>query len=193
MNPEPSAVPYAPQLHPEHQPAWPVPTGPPQPIHKGSAAPVLIVLLSIVLVGCLSAVAYFALRGGDSGNHIPVGGIGFDGSFGFTVTHVEYDDDSIIDGRVAQGRYCLVSLTIENIGDRPHTFSPDVQKAHRSDGSTDAADTAIGFQSETSSTSLNPHTKIAGTLVFDIPRSAKLVDIELHDSAFSRGVYVDVA
>ena len=34
---------------------------------------------------------------------------------------------------------------------------------------------------------------MTGVLVFDIPKEGKIVGLELHDSAFSGGVLVDVA
>ncbi|MFF4419727.1 DUF4352 domain-containing protein [Streptomyces sp. NPDC001549] len=67
----------------------------------------------------------------------------------------------------------------KNIGDKARTFDGADQKLFDRNGSKYSADTAAGLH-------------LDGIVVFDIPRGADPVRIELHDSLFSGGTTVDL-
>jgi hypothetical protein len=94
----------------------------------------------------------------------------------------------------AQGVFCLVDVTVRNIGNKAQMFNGSSQKAYNGDGTEFSHDdTAALYASkgnETFLNDINPGNKVAGTLVFDVPKGTKLSTVELHDSPFSGGVTV---
>ncbi|MCH7232871.1 DUF4352 domain-containing protein [Glycomyces sp. L485] len=123
---------------------------------------------------------------------------GRDGQFEFTVDSMECGDTEIGEEpltETAQGQFCMVTLTVENVGDEPRTLSVLDQKAFDDQDHEYAADeslTGAVENPETWFTEINPGNSVTGTLVFDVPKDTELVRLELHDSAFSDGVEVAV-
>lgn len=122
-----------------------------------------------------------------------------DGKFQFTVTKVktgiaQVGDDTF--GQKAQGQFVFVYLKVKNIGDEPQTLFGDNQTLYIG-GKKYSADTEAGIYLEESKSfieEINPGNSIDGIVVFDVPKSATSLDkIELHDSAFSGGVEVDLS
>lgn len=122
-----------------------------------------------------------------------------DGKFEFTVTKVECGKAELGTGstaKKAQGQYCLVTMTVKNIGDEARTFDAGSQKAHGAGeikyeadgGATIWLDDANSFLVD-----INPGNSVTGQVAFDIPKDAKILKLELHDSMFSGGVMVAVA
>lgn len=122
-----------------------------------------------------------------------------DGKFEFVVTAVECGKATVGGAylnKTAQGQFCVVSLSVTNIGDVAQTFFDANQKGYSSNGaeySTDSTAT-LYLEGDTSVwlTEINPGNGVEGQIVFDIPQGAALATLELHDSAFSGGVTVTV-
>lgn len=122
-----------------------------------------------------------------------------DGKFSFTVTNVECGIDSVgndVLGAEAQGQFCIISLTIENVGNEPQTMFADNQKLFDAKGREFSPDTSSMIYMEGGSdawlSEINPGNTLTGELLFDVPKDASLDYIELHDSAFSDGVEVSL-
>ncbi|NHN57110.1 DUF4352 domain-containing protein [Calidifontibacter sp. DB0510] len=119
-----------------------------------------------------------------------------DGKFEFTVTKVRTGVASVGDssfGTKAQGQFVLITVTVKNIGDVPQSMFDSNQKVTDNQGrqfapSSEAAiymgDDNIIFKE------INPGNQLTGVLVYDMPKGAVPVSIELHDSAFSGGTKV---
>lgn len=97
----------------------------------------------------------------------------------------------------AQGQFCVLDLTVKNIGEKPQLFSASSQKAFS--GSTEyssSSQAAIAYASgkglDTGNwfKDINPGNKMTTVVVFDIPTDKKLDKLQLHDSPFSGGVSV---
>jgi hypothetical protein len=123
-----------------------------------------------------------------------------DGKFEFVVSSVECGKPSIGEGflaRTAQGQYCLVSLSVKNIGNKPQMFIDANQKGFALSGAQYAPDSAatlaIGGEQSTWLNNINPGNSISGQIAFDLPAGAKLTKLELHDSILSGGVTVTVS
>lgn len=123
-----------------------------------------------------------------------------DGKFEFVVRSVQCGVDQIgpdyADER-AQGQFCLVSLTVKNIGDRPQTMSDGAQKGYGSNGSQYGTNSAAGLYANGANnqvwlTEINPGNEVTGTIVYDLPHGVELAQLELHDSLTSAGVKVDL-
>ena len=94
----------------------------------------------------------------------------------------------------AQGQFCLVKVTVKNIGDEAQLFDSSSQKAFNSAHQEYSADGGAAIYAnsgnETFLNQINPGNSVNGTLVFDIPVGQKLAQLEFHDSPFSGGVTV---
>lgn len=148
--------------------------------------------------------------GGTGGGNLPAGvaaqpepGIGEpvrDGKFEFTVQEVQCGVQSVGSSglaKTAQGRYCLVTLQVKNIGDKPQTMFDSNQKGFGSNNAQYSTDSEAGLYANSDNsqvwiTEINPGNQVTGVLVFDMPQDVELVRLELHDSAFSGGVNVTV-
>jgi hypothetical protein len=120
-----------------------------------------------------------------------------DGKFEFTVTKLDCSKSKVGSeylNKKAQGKFCQVSLTIKNIGDEAQTFDGSSQKAMDAKGTEFSNDgSAEMYANQDNSTFLNeinPGNQAKGKLLFDVPKSTTLTDLELHDSPFSGGVTV---
>jgi len=100
-------------------------------------------------------------------------------------------------GKTAQGHFCVVDVTVKNIGDQPQTFHSSSQKSFNAAGQELAVDdTATIYANENSAAFLNeinPGNTTSAKLVWDVPKTAKLVRLKLHDSPFSGGVEVTLS
>jgi hypothetical protein len=97
--------------------------------------------------------------------------------------------------QTANGQFCLVSMTVKNIGDQSQPFVDQEQKALSPQGSEYTDDLAAGVAAKENNPlnqSINPGNQISTVLVYDIPKSAQINRLQLHDSAFSGGVQVTV-
>jgi len=123
-----------------------------------------------------------------------------DGKFEFTVTAVKCGiakiGDSVLN-KTAQGQFCEVTLTVKNIGKEQQTFDGSNQQAFDAAGTKYSNDgTAELYANSASQTfleAINPGNQVSGIVVFDVPKTTKLTRLELHDSAFSGGVSVDIS
>lgn len=121
-----------------------------------------------------------------------------DGKFAFTVSTVECGVKEVGDEflkQKAQGQFCLVTMSVKNIGDESQIFDAGSQKGITSTGATvDADGTASLYANESADsflTEINPGNSLENVVVvFDIAKDQELTTLELHDSMFSDGVLV---
>ncbi|GAA0799327.1 DUF4352 domain-containing protein [Spirilliplanes yamanashiensis] len=123
-----------------------------------------------------------------------------DGKFEFTVTKVACGKTQVGNeflNQKAQGVYCLVDVTVKNIGKEAQMFSGAAQKAYDGAGtefSNDgAAEIYANEAAQTFLNDINPGNQVKGKLVFDVPKGTKLTELELHDSIWSGGVKVQLS
>jgi hypothetical protein len=119
-----------------------------------------------------------------------------DGKFQFTVKKMKCNVDTAVgqfSNRKAAGDYCILDITIVNIGNEPQTFFPSSQDGFIG-GTKYATDDEAGIiaakDSVTWMDSVNPGNTINVSLYYDVPSDKKLTKIELHDSPFSGGTTV---
>lgn len=123
-----------------------------------------------------------------------------DGKFEFVVKSVECGAKKVGSEFLeekAQGQFCLVEMTVTNIGDESQLFDAGSQKGTTDSGATvDADGTASLVIPENENSFLeeiNPGNSIDVVVVYDIAKDQKLTAVELHDSIFSGGVVVAVS
>ena len=121
-----------------------------------------------------------------------------DGKFEFTVASVECGKPSVGTNeyltKQAQGQFCLVNVTVKNIGSEAQTFDSSSQYLYDAANSKFSADGTASLyanpQGSTFLNQINPGNSVSGILVFDVPKDKTPVTAELHDSTFSGGVKV---
>jgi hypothetical protein len=124
-----------------------------------------------------------------------------DGQFAFTVDSFECGQDTLaadnefVDDAVAQGQFCILELTVENIGDEARSLSASDQYLYDSQERRFSADSSFEVMMVLETPiydQINPGNSTQGTVVFDVPADAEIEFAELHDSPFSGGVLVDL-
>ncbi|WP_018347724.1 DUF4352 domain-containing protein [Longispora albida] len=118
----------------------------------------------------------------------------------FTVTKVDCGVNRVGNeylNRMAQGQFCLVTLGIRNVGKDPLVFHGQFQLAHGPGGYRYAPDGTASVLASLDTaapgtTEINPGNGMETMIAFDIPRSATLSELELHESRYSPGVRVKV-
>ena len=121
-----------------------------------------------------------------------------DGKFEFTVASVECGKPSVGTNeyltKQAQGQFCLVNVSVKNIGSEAQTFDSSSQYLYDAANSKFSADGTASLyanpQGSTFLNQINPGNSVSGILVFDVPKDKTPVTAELHDSPFSGGVKV---
>jgi hypothetical protein len=120
-----------------------------------------------------------------------------DGKFEFVVARVDCSRSTV--GlehlkRTAAGKYCLISLSIRNIDDRPRLFLGRLQTVSDGAGTEFSNDELAGLlanrETQTFLRKIGPGSKASGKIVFDVPKGTTLTTMDLHDSYFSGGVRV---
>ena len=121
-----------------------------------------------------------------------------DGKFNFVVNGIDCNTTEIGDqyfGTTAQGTFCIVDLSISNIGNEPQSFFGDNAKLYNAEKQEFSADTEAAIYLEDSASlyeEINPGNTLNSKVVFDVPVGTTPTAIELHDSAFSGGVTVNL-
>lgn len=122
-----------------------------------------------------------------------------DGKFEFTAKAIECDKPSVGTNeyltKVAQGQYCLLSITVKNIGNEKQSLFSFNQKLLKDKFEYSADDTAtiyVAPQGNSWFSDINPGNSVEGTIVFDVPKDVTPTLAEFHDSAFSSGVTVSL-
>ncbi|MEV6524275.1 DUF4352 domain-containing protein [Longispora sp. NPDC051575] len=121
-----------------------------------------------------------------------------DGKFEFVVKKVECGVGEVGGeylNKRAQGQFCLVTLSVKNIGNKPQTMSDSNQKGFGANNARYSTDSSASLYANSDGdsvwyTEINPGNEVAGVIVFDIPKDGQLLSLELHDSLFSGGVKV---
>jgi hypothetical protein len=122
-----------------------------------------------------------------------------DGKFEFTVTKMECGKPELGSGiltKKAQGQYCLFTVAVKNIGNEARTFDAASQRAYGAGEVKYEADSEATIALDNANSFLvdiNPGNSVTGQVAFDIPKDAKIVKLELHDSLFSGGVTIRIA
>lgn len=125
-----------------------------------------------------------------------------DGKFEFTVNSISCGETTVGTNEYLQdkatGHFCRLNLAIKNIGDEAQSLFADNQKLIDDQGrqySYDSTATIYASPNDSGSTwfdQINPGNSVVGDILFDVPADASIVTAELHDSAFSGGVKVQL-
>lgn len=122
-----------------------------------------------------------------------------DGKFEFVVKGVECGVKKVGSEFLeekAQGQFCLVEMTVTNIGDEAQLFDAGTQKGTTDAGATVDADGSAALVIPENENSfleeINPGNTIDVVVVYDIAKDQELTAVVLYDSLFSGGVTVSL-
>jgi len=123
-----------------------------------------------------------------------------DGKFEFTITSFACGKTSVGTNpyltKEAQGQFCLLDVSVKNIGTEAQIFDSSSQYLFDTGGSKLSADGSASLyanpEGSTFLNQINPGSSVSGTVVFDVAKGITPVSAELHDSAFSGGVKVNL-
>jgi hypothetical protein len=120
-----------------------------------------------------------------------------DGQFTFVVKDFKCGIQSVgsdVLGAEAKGQYCRIELEVLNTGDEAQYFFDSNQYLFDSSGReySSASDANLWAGDSEWMDEINPGLGLSGAVYFDVPESFEVSHIELHDSAFSGGVSVEI-
>ncbi|HZM64070.1 MAG TPA: DUF4352 domain-containing protein [Candidatus Saccharimonadales bacterium] len=173
---------------------------------------VLTVVLAFVVIGVIAAAAgggksntptssNSATKSSDAASTAKLGQAARDGKFEFLVNSVKCGEVSIGSqylNKTAQGQFCRLNLTVKNIGNEAQSLDSRSQYLFNAAGQKYAADGTATLYAEPSGASstwyndVNPGNSVTGDIIFDVPKDQTPATAELHDSAFSGGVKVNL-
>jgi hypothetical protein len=97
-------------------------------------------------------------------------------------------------GQKARGQFCLVRISVQNVGVTRCRFDTTAQNAFDLAGNATSADGAAALYADDRNRvllqPLSPGRKVSGTLAFDVPEPAGLSAILLRGSALTPGVRI---
>ncbi|GAA4692207.1 DUF4352 domain-containing protein [Phytohabitans rumicis] len=135
----------------------------------------------------------------ERGDTVRMGTAGRDGEFEFTVVRLDCGVAQIGDSFVSQtavGQFCLAEMTVQNVGTKPATFTDTLQRAYGPDGVRFGADSAAGILANSDQqvflNEINPGNQVTAVVVYDIPPDSRILKLELHESASTPGLTVNV-
>lgn len=171
---------------------------------------VLSVIIGLVIIGVISSAAGGSKSGTNSSSSksstskaattAKIGQAANDGKFEFTVSSVQCGQASVGSNqyltKTAQGQYCLLNVSVKNIGDQAQSLLSSNQYLLNASGQKYSADDTATLYNAPNGTSwyndINPGNSVTGAIVFDVPKDQTPTTAELHDSAFSNGVKVNL-
>lgn len=204
----PVPPPYSPAQAPYGQPyplpaqqygALPPSLDPQQPRPKKKAAPWVTILaglgilVAVGVVGGMIVHLSAARRSVAMGTPVRVGG------FEVTVTSMDCSQSKLgvpTMGAETQGRFCVIGVTVLNVGTEPDTFFSDDQEAHDAGGVVYQHNSLAEIYTHgdnLGSADLTPGNRMTGQIVFDVPKSTTLTELWLHDGPLSADAPVALA
>src|SRR3954466_1418390 len=179
-----------------------------RPFYKKKRFILLAIIVIIVIIaiatksGGSSPSSSLASDGGSSSGGAKAAGLNQparDGRFQFTVTSVDCSQNTLGTDPVttqANGVFCVASITVANIGNQAQTLDATSQYGYDAQNHKYSTDTAAEIYLPNGGggpfNQLNPGSSVTGQIVYDVPAGTKLTKLELHDSAFSGGVDVNL-
>ena len=170
----------------------------------------LTVILALVVIGIVAGAAGGGSKTDTSGSGgsnksaskavvAKVGEAARDGKFEFVVKSVTCGKPNVgtsFTTKTAQGQYCLLDVSVKNIGSEAQSLFSGNQYLYNAAGQKYSADdTATYYAAPSGSTwydDINLGNSVEGVIVFDIPKDQAPASAELHDSSLSNGVKVNL-
>jgi hypothetical protein len=122
-----------------------------------------------------------------------------DGAFQFTADQVQCGVSAIgtpDDYQTPTGQFCVVTLTIKNVGTDPAIFADAIQKAYGPGGVWFGSDSEAAFYANPDPNiffnDINPGNKVQALVVYDIPTDDHILRLEVHENPTTRGAIIKI-
>ncbi len=122
-----------------------------------------------------------------------------DDTFAFTVNGFECGIKSVgtdMFGDEAQGQFCKLNITVENVGNEAQYMFADSQLLFDDQGREFSPDTSAMIYLEESSelwmSEINPGNSVTGEILYDVSKEFTPDHLELHATMFSGGIVVSI-
>jgi hypothetical protein len=199
----PAASPGMPPIAPT---SWPHPAPPPpsgRPKHLALILSIVAGVVMIGIVGAATATAFLVHRAYQHAQAQPTVGMDTpvrDGDFQFTADSVRCGIRQIgtpDDYQLPVGQFCVVTLSIMNVGKEPAIFADAIQRARGSGGVSFISDSEAGFYANQDPgvflNDINPGNKVQVLIVYDIPPTGRIQALEVHENPTTKGAIIKVS
>jgi uncharacterized protein DUF4352 len=122
-----------------------------------------------------------------------------DGAFQFTADGMQCGVHEIgppDDYQAPTGQFCVITLTIKNVGTNPAIFADAIQKAYGTGGVWFGSDSEAAFYANPDPdiffNDINPGNTVRALVVYDIPQSGHIVRLEVHENPTTRGAIIKI-
>jgi hypothetical protein len=123
-----------------------------------------------------------------------------DGEFQFTVNGMRCGIQEIgtpDDYQQPTGQFCVVTLSVMNVGKNPAVFADAIQKAHGTGGVSFISDSEAGLYANQDPNvflnDINPGNKVQILVVYDIPPTSRIQDLEVHENPSTKGAIIKIS
>jgi hypothetical protein len=129
---------------------------------------------------------------------VPAGSSVRNGKFEFRVVNTERSktvsdpDGNPYETVTAQGEFVVVTLSVENAGDQPRSFSGTNQKLVDASGRQYGAKSEADMWMNKGTADINPGNAIQARVAFDVAGGTQASELILHDSMFSGGAHLSI-
>jgi Domain of unknown function (DUF4352) len=120
-----------------------------------------------------------------------------DGAFRFTADEMQCGLHEIgppDDYQSPTGQFCVITLTIKNVGTAPAIFADAIQKAYGADGVWFGSDSEAAFYANPDPdiffNDINPGNTVRALVVYDIPPAGHILRLEVHENPTTRGAVI---
>jgi hypothetical protein len=164
------------------------------------------VLAGLVVLGCLAgailttASAIRKYRGGPPKASVGMDQPVRDGVFEFTADRMTCGVQAIGsagDLESPTGQFCVITLTVQNVGTAPAVFADSIQKAYGPGGVWFGADSSAALYANPDPTvfmnEINPGNSVKVLVVYDIPTSGRILRLEVHENPDTRGAIIKIS
>ena len=123
-----------------------------------------------------------------------------DGAFQFTASQMRCGISEIgspEDYQAPTGQFCVISLTIKNVGTTPAVFADAIQRAYGPGNVWFSSDSEAGLYANPNPmiflNDINPGNKVEAFVVYDIPPAGHIEWLEVHENPSTRGAIIKIS
>jgi hypothetical protein len=183
--------------------AWPTYSPPPPSGRPKHLALILSLVAGVVMIGVIGAATTAAIVATRDYRHSKLQAtVGMDtpvrdGAFQFTADGVRcgvHEIGTPDDYQSPTGQFCVVTLTIKNVGTTPAIFADAIQKAYGAGNVWFSSDSEAGFYANPDPAvflnDINPGNKVQVEVVYDIPPAGRILRLEVHENPTTKGAII---